>query len=249
MKPEEHAGIRELLGAYALDAVSPDEDALVEAHVRDCPQCRAEVDEHRETAAMLAGADPIAPQGVWERIAATLEDQPPRLDVARLRRGGPWQLGRWVAAAVAAALVTVVGFMGFRLVELGDRLDAVVAIGEREGLAEAAAAAALDPDSARVQLRSEAGDVIVSAVVQPDGTGYLIADELRALPAGRTYQLWGIRGDTPVSAGVLGPDPARVVPFNVSPDVAGLAISEERAGGSDSGPTLPAVVEGAMDRA
>jgi len=249
MRPEEHARISDLLGVYALDAVSPDEAALIEGHLRDCPRCRAEVDGHRETAAMLAATGTAAPAELWGRISAALEDQPPRLDIARLRRDRPGTAGRWVAAAVAAALAAVVGFMGFRLVELGERLDALAAVGEGEGLAEAAAAAALDPDSARIELRSEEGDVLVNAVVQADGTGYLMAGDLRALPAGRTYQLWGIRGKTPVSAGVLGPDPAEVVAFSVSPDVSAVAISEEEAGGSAAGPTLPAVVEAEVDRA
>ena len=247
MKLDEHDRIRELLGAYALDAVPPEEASLVESHLPGCPACRAEVDEHRETAAMLAGAGPAAPAAVWARISSELEAQPPRLDVTTLRR--PKGVGRWVAAVVAAALVGAVGFMGFRVEELADRLDSLASIGQRQGLAEAAAAAALDPRSARVQLRSSNGEVLMRAVVLPDGTGYLVAGALRRLPPGRAYQLWGIRGDTPVSAGVLGPDPAPVVAFNVPPDVSALAISEEEAGGSAAGPTLPAVVEAPVDLA
>ncbi|MEA3055576.1 MAG: hypothetical protein QOD30_1008, partial [Actinomycetota bacterium] len=49
-----HDEIQELLGAYALDAVDPDERSDVEDHLRDCARCRAEVAEHRDTAAFLA---------------------------------------------------------------------------------------------------------------------------------------------------------------------------------------------------
>lgn len=38
-----HDDARELLGAYALDALSPDERDAVEAHLRHCARCRAEV--------------------------------------------------------------------------------------------------------------------------------------------------------------------------------------------------------------
>ena len=42
-----------LLGAYALDAVPPEEAVLVAAHVAECPRCTAELDAHREVAGML----------------------------------------------------------------------------------------------------------------------------------------------------------------------------------------------------
>jgi len=68
-----HRELQELLGAYALDAVDPDEAAAVEEHVASCPRCRAELAEHRETAAMLASVGAPAPEGVWDRIAAELD--------------------------------------------------------------------------------------------------------------------------------------------------------------------------------
>src|SRR5690606_35755181 len=52
----------ELLGAYALDAVEPDEREAVERHLADCPRCRSEVAEHREVAAYLAHAGTDAPE-------------------------------------------------------------------------------------------------------------------------------------------------------------------------------------------
>ncbi|MER3453386.1 MAG: anti-sigma factor, partial [Acidimicrobiia bacterium] len=60
-----HREIDELLGAYALDAVEPDERAAVEAHLRTCSRCWAEVADHREVAAYLAHSGGPAPEGVW----------------------------------------------------------------------------------------------------------------------------------------------------------------------------------------
>jgi Anti-sigma-K factor rskA/Putative zinc-finger len=247
MRPDDHADLQELLGAYALDAVTPDEASRVEDHLRGCPRCRAEVDAHRETAAMLAGSGRSAPPEIWERISAALEDQPPRLEVARLGQGRA-RATRWLTVTAAAAAAAALVFMGLRLTELGRRVDTLVAVSERQGLAEAAAAAALDPDSARVDLRSPDGAVLATAVLRPDGTGYLMPRGLRGLPSGRTYQLWAIRDGQPVSAGVIGPDPFRIVAFSVPPDAAALAISEEEAGGAPS-PNLPAVVEAEVVRA
>ena len=40
-----HPEVQELLGAFALDALEPDEADAVDLHLRDCPRCRAEVAE------------------------------------------------------------------------------------------------------------------------------------------------------------------------------------------------------------
>ena len=56
-----HAEIAELLGAYALDAVSPDEAAEIEEHLAECPRCRAEVSAHREVAGVLGNLSGTAP--------------------------------------------------------------------------------------------------------------------------------------------------------------------------------------------
>ena len=48
-----HDEVSELLGAFALDAVDGEEYEQIEAHLSECPRCRAEVDAHREVAAAL----------------------------------------------------------------------------------------------------------------------------------------------------------------------------------------------------
>ncbi len=55
----------DLLGAYALDAVSPDEARRVEDYLAVNPKAAAEVREHREVATMLAftGMDAATPCG------------------------------------------------------------------------------------------------------------------------------------------------------------------------------------------
>lgn len=75
----EHDQVAELLGAYALDAVDPDERRLVERHLAACPRCAAEVDGLRQVAADLALASSLdsehPPRAVWDRIAANLKTQ------------------------------------------------------------------------------------------------------------------------------------------------------------------------------
>lgn len=67
-----HAETAELLGAYALDAVSPEEAAEIEGHLASCPRCRTEVAAHRDVAGVLGNLGGVAPPGLWDRIASEL---------------------------------------------------------------------------------------------------------------------------------------------------------------------------------
>ncbi len=78
-----HDEVAELLGAYALHAVDPAERAQVEAHLEVCPRCRAELRDHEAVAGLLGNCGGDAPDGLWDRIAGTLEETAPpmRLDL------------------------------------------------------------------------------------------------------------------------------------------------------------------------
>jgi hypothetical protein len=233
-----HHEIEELLGVYALNAVEGDERGAIEGHLRECPRCRAEVSQHLEVAGLLVGGA-AAPAALWERISRALEPEAPGAVPERRRsRLG----GLRAAAALGAAGVVAVAALGWRLAEQERRLDRVASAIEREGLMRAATAALLDPSAQRVTLRSADGVRVVVAVVLPDGRGYLVQDNLPALPASQTYQLWGLLEDRAVSAGVLGPS-FELVAFKISSGVDGLAISEEIAGGVAS-PEHPPLVMG-----
>lgn len=224
-----HEETQELLGAYALDAVSDDERDLVDRHLRDCARCRAEVAEHREAAALLAHGAP-APAGLWDEISGAIAGQPPQKKLVPMVRPGTWRGGWAAAAAVAAVAAAVTGFLGVRLVQQGDQIDAIRNTVRMQGLAGAASAAAADPRGEHVSLVAEEGSTLATVVVLPDGTGYLIRPILPSLPDDRTYQLWALVGKATVSAGVLGNRP-NVSAFSVDMPVDGFAISEERHGG------------------
>ena len=82
--------------------------------------------------------------------------------------------------------------------------------------------------------------MLAKAVVLPDGTGYLTS-ELPALPAGRTYQLWGVDNRNTISLGVMGRSPS-VVAFQAAGRPVALAVTEERAGGVPSSANQPTAV-------
>jgi anti-sigma factor RsiW len=238
----------ELLGAYALDALEPAEHQAVDVHVAACPACRMEVAEHREVAGLLTPGWGTPPAAVWDRIAASLEETPPALDMAPVIAMKPRQapkvrrsFGAGIAAMVAVAAVAVIGVVGVRLID--DPPDRDYA----SQLAQSVDAALSDPGARRVQLASTDGRRSAEAVVLPDGTGYLVEANLPTLSSDRTYQMWAVVGTAKISVGVLGPEPG-IVPFKMGGDVSALAITEEVAGGVVSSRQDP-VVLGTVQRA
>jgi anti-sigma-K factor RskA len=220
-----HEEIQELLGAYALDAVDPDEAAAVEDHLRDCPRCRAEVAEHRETAAFLAHAGADAPPALWGRIAGAVDVPAPVVPLApKLGPGGSWtRRSRWPAAValVGAAAAIVIGVLVVQVRDQDARL------GRMEAASDVFTQAMDAPGATVVHL--DAGATELPVVMTRDGKAYLQAGSLPTLADGETYQLWGASGDDLVSVAVLGRNPDVIV-FDVA-GYSALAITEERAPG------------------
>jgi anti-sigma-K factor RskA len=247
-----HHEIEELLGAYALDAVDTEEAAEVEAHLVDCPRCRAEVAAHREVAALLtSGTSAPVPDGVWDRIAADLGDTPPPvpIEVAFGSRQARRTLGRrpaWVSGLAAAAVLVVVALMGGVLVsqraQLSDLEDQVEEASREDPVLELLES----PGSQVVSLHSEDGVAEARAVVGEDGDSILLAAGLPELERGQTYQLWGLPDgrSSMVSLGVLGSDPTQSE-FHVEGGITTLAITREPGGGSTQ-PSSRALVTGAL---
>lgn len=248
-----HTEIEELLGAYALDAVEPDEAAEVDEHLAGCARCRAEVAEHREVAALLAHGGQPAPEGVWDRIAGAIEgggpgghEAPPPL----FRAPAPPRHRTWTARAlapVAAVAAAVIGVLGFQVVDQGNELaeqdERITQLASEDVMNRAFQEAMADPEARLVELTSTDGERQVRAVVTGT-TAYLHAAALPELPPTRTYQLWGGNGDQLISLGVLGARPD-VTAFQMADGVVVLAITEEPASGvvvSDA----PPVVAGAI---
>lgn len=249
-----HHDIEELLGAYALDAVDAEEARLVEAHLVDCPRCRAEVAEHREVAALLtSGVTEPVPDGVWDRIAADLGDTPPPVPIEVAFGRGPTKHTearrrpvQVLAGLAAAAVILVVALMAGVLVNQRSEIDGLEREAADASRQDTVLALLEAPGTQVVSLHSEDGVAEARAVVGGDGDGILLAAGLPDLPAGRTYQLWGLPDgrESMVSLGVLGADPDRSA-FHVEGGISTLAISEEPGGGSTQ-PSSDPVVTGAL---
>ncbi|HEY1633339.1 MAG TPA: anti-sigma factor [Acidimicrobiales bacterium] len=246
-----HAELEALLGSYALDAVDGPEAEAIELHLLECPRCRAEVAEHREVAALLGNVGTQAPERLWDRIAANLEEAPPDLGLAPVSELSPPRrtVRRRLAAglaAVAAVAAVVIGLLAFQVNRLDNRVNSLAQANPGHGLSQAATAAVLDPQARRLDLRATQGNQSVQGVVLPSGTGYLVRVDLRPLSSGQTYQLWAVTGTRQVSLGVLGADPQQAA-FSLGSPSGGstLVVTVEPFGGVTS-TTNPAVVSGTL---
>jgi hypothetical protein len=226
-----HREIESMLGAYALDAVDREEADAIELHLRECPKCEAEIAGLREVAALLAHSGAPAPAGVWDRIVADLEGSPPR-PIALASRP-PLSVLASAAAAVALIAASVAWIVGRQATPKAEVAS--------EPIDAAIIAAYADPRATPVRLQSRGGERYVDVVLLPDGTGFVVRDNLPALSGGRTYQLWGNVGTTTVSLGLLGADPHKLA-FAARAKVVALAITEEEAGGVVASQHAPLVL-------
>ncbi len=229
--------IEELIGAYALDAVDADERAAVEAHLVDCARCRAELAEHLETAAYLSYGGAPAPEALWDRIAAALEEPAPAMRLQVVHDAAPPPVAparrsrRRPMAVLAAAAAVVVVVMSAVVLHQRNQIDHLNANLSASPLARSAQQAAADPASQHLSLTSPTHEPITAtAVISPSGTGYLTANALPTLAADRTYQLWGETGGKVISLGLLGRSPT-LVAFSAHGSFRGLAVTDEVAGG------------------
>ena len=131
--------------------------------------------------------------------------------------------------ALAACLALVVG--------LG--VGAAVVIPQ---LLRPAAVVALDriesaPDAAQKTVPLPSGGHATAHWSATAGAAVLVADDLPALSAQKTYELWFVRGSTPVSAGVFAAQPGTTTAAlsgTMKPGDA-IAVTVEQAGGSPTG--------------
>jgi anti-sigma-K factor RskA len=227
LTPEE---IESLLPAYALDAVDDDERAAIEAYLETDPEAREEVAALQRTASMLGHTGGPAPAVVWEKLELAIANSAQRVPrsspvvpISRARSRRPRNVG-WIAAAAAVVAALVIGGAVVVNDSGGESSSPQVA------LANAARDASNAPGARHAVLQDADGNQLATAVVLPDGTGYLTSTKMPKLTAVQTYQLWGLTKQHTISLGVMGSNP-KVVAFTVAGKPLGLAITTEPAGG------------------
>jgi anti-sigma-K factor RskA len=253
--------ITDLVVAYALNALEPEEMERVGALLAQRPDLRALLAELQATASLLPYGLPEAtpPSELRRRVldhavgrapAMARQDPGPAALGQRLR-GWLYGLGGLAAAALVALLVTLGQLSGARaeLAQTRELLaqaeQQVAAVNdERSQFAEALAAA-----SALSRLEGPGGQ---AAVLQASDGEVLFAAQLPQLAEGQVYQLWTIagQGSAPVSAGVFRVDDAGYGVLALGPGAAAsgitLAVTAEPGPAGSPGPTTDVLVAGQL---
>ncbi|MGW8484604.1 anti-sigma factor [Microbacterium sp. NPDC055903] len=241
----------ELSAGHALHALSAAEEARFAQALRAHPEWTAIVEDDAATAAALADAAPtVAPPpalraSLLDAIATTPQhaaaaDAPkeaPSVEASfdETPLGGRRPLRILFALAACLALLVGIGVGATVLVGQLQRPASVVALEEIEN--------APDAQQATVELAS--GATATAHWSASLGDAVLVTDGLDVLDENRTYELWYVRGDTPVSAGVFdavdGTTTALLDGEMHAGDV--IAVTIEAAGGSpDGAPTTDPIV-------
>lgn len=237
----------ELIAAYALDALEDDERRRAEELLDRSGEAREELRSFLEVTGALAVAvgghepDPA----LRERILAAARREPgvaggadatraaaPAARVLALPRRRRLATP---ALATAAALAAVVALgLGLYAASLSSDLDATRSALEHQ---EAAGRVLADPASRTLALASGDGRLVVAG----SGEAVLVVD-LPAAPAGRTYQVWTIKGADARPAGLFAGGGPSVVPVDGAvTDGAVVAVTVERDGGAEAPTTDPVV--------
>lgn len=212
--PNTHEQLSELIGAYALGAVSESERAAVDAHLATCEICQAELASYGPAVAnMQLAAEGAEPSALLDRLGVAVSS-------GRSGRRWTWQVSTFslVVMVFALGVATLLRYQDDQAMR--DRL----AVAEhRLALLDVAN----QPGAQRVRLAGF--DRHADLVVLPDGRGVLWSDNLAPLVDGQTYQLWTEVDGGLVATTDLGPDPD-ILAVSVPTDAAKLVITESRAG-------------------
>lgn len=232
--------VHKLTGAYALDALDDLERARFEQHLAECEDCRAEVAELRETAALLAETTAVAPPAsLRDSVLAgitQLRPLPPAVPrtttpatVATQQRAGR---RAWMPFLVAAALAIFVGLGA--MVSQPWRTDEVPRLTAAEQVIGAA-----DAEEVFLDL-GEAGRATVVRSKAED-RAVIRTEDMVSAPEGKVYELWLMSPEGKfTSAGLMpdAPDQTLVLDGSAA-SAAAVGITVEPDGGSDQPSSAP----------
>ncbi|MDR2997697.1 MAG: anti-sigma factor [Microbacterium sp.] len=238
-----------LSAADALGALSDNDRRAYRRALADHPEWAADADADARTAAVLAElveeVDP--PTQVLEDVLARIDassapttaNEPApaqRPDPeAQPRPGRPSHRRRWFALAASVVLVAGIGIGTSIIVQEATRPAYVTALDRIESA----------PDAQQATAEMSGGGTATLHWSASEGSAVLVADDLPALDAGKTYELWYVRGATPISAGVFDPTGSTTTTLlepGMKPGDA-VAVTVEPEGGSPDGkPTSKPIV-------
>jgi hypothetical protein len=248
----------DLAAGVALDAADADDRRRVEEHAEACPACRGMFDELCLAAAGLGTLVPQLepPTALRERVFEAVRREPRPL--AFVRRGLPRRprlSAAWLAAAASFVLaIAALAWVAILQLQITDLRSQALAANEREARIDRVVSVLASDKLAIKPLQPAAAQVGTSGYVFMDpksGTGMLMCHDLPPVEQGHAYQVWFVRGNDRVSAGMLWPDrsgdgytmiqvPADVQSFD------SIGLTDEPGNGS-AWPTTPRVLGAAIN--
>lgn len=273
MTPDDqaHGPARDLMVAVALGTASAGELRDVELHLATCAACREELASVREAIGLvgLAAPDAAVPElatvraRLLGRVAGEKGAKPGQSQRVPFMRSESRRSLAPVLLALAAAAILVIGAALLRNAVVGRHALEARLAAERSAAAERIAGLRDSLASAHAMIAALTGpevrvvNLASSGTRRPSGRMFwdpasgkwtLVAHDLPALRAGRTYQLWIITtAGQKISAGTFAPVGGRAMVEAAYPlprDALGaIAVTEEPAGGVPQ-PTGEIVISG-----
>ncbi len=255
-----HNKLKDLAAAYSLGALDPDEKREFEAHLlQGCEECQTLVKEMQDvTISMGQSVQPETPPSyIKERIFAAIEEEKstsaekPSAGISLIEKLRSAKR-RWQFTAYGLGFASILLFVLFSNYSSGlkselDLLATRMAAGEKliQDLRSEL------NDKARVLQIMQAPQLKIADLnglpPSPEAKGKVIWDpendqavfygfNLSAIPSDKDYQLWMLRGNQPISAGVFTPDADgnAISEFTTIPDdenISAFAITLEPKGG------------------
>jgi anti-sigma-K factor RskA len=259
MQPEPPDETTDLLVAYALGALEPEEMARVGRLLDERPDLRALLGELRATADLLPYALPASepPPELRRRVldhAVGRAAARPAADTGRRLRGWLYALGGLAAAALVALAVTL-GQLGAARAQLAQAQQQLAQAQQQLAQAErqVAAVGAERADLAQAIVGAETigklqGSGGEATVLQSADGQVLVAARLPPLAADQVYQLWLVQDGAAQSGGVFTVDGSGFGVIALGPGAprgVTLAVTAEPAPGSP-GPTSDPLVAGQL---
>ena len=221
--------LHKLTGAYAVDALDELERARFEQHLATCDDCRAEVAELRETAALLAHTvASTPPASLRDSVLAGISQVrplPPIVDVSR-RRAARFRL------LVAASVVAILGVAA----SLWQPWQQAPETGTLTAAEQIIAA----PDSERVVV--DLGEAGRAEVIRSESLRQAVirTDDMAPAPDGHVYELWLQQRGEMVPAGLMEGGDQEIVLEGDAATASAAGVTVELAGGAEK-PNLPPV--------
>jgi anti-sigma-K factor RskA len=234
--------VHTLSGAYALNALTPQEAEEFDRHLAICEACRIEVAEFQQAAARLGAAEALVPPPDLRARVLAAADRTPQLppppaeaprDVTSLesrRQAGARRWLTWVATAAAAVVLIGIGVAGVR----GVFSD------QPPGLSTAATQVFTASDVRTATVTTANGGKLRVGISPKLGEMAVDTSDLPALDSGHVYQLWTVQGSKASSAAIL-TDPAAGAAMGLPGAQTQVAVTIEPKAGSVQPTTRPIV--------